>query len=66
MADLEQTRKALALALCRLIHFEPGDSRAVSDGFVAMFSVLVGDTRPEVMSIIDRELAIEERESQED
>ena len=47
-------RKALRLALARLIKFEPGDSRAVSDEYVAMAAVEAGDTSLGVMSVIDR------------
>jgi hypothetical protein len=46
-------RKALSLALKRLIVNEPPDSRAVSDEFVAMACVENGDTSLPVMNIID-------------
>lgn len=53
------TQKALDLALCYLGALEPGDSRAVSDEFVAMASVQRGDASPNVMAVIDAALARE-------
>lgn len=61
--NFEPMRKALALALCYLLQFEPGDSRAVSNEFVAMQAVLSGDTSGEVMPIIEAALAVAEREA---
>ena len=62
--NFEPLRKALALALCYLARFEPGDSRAVSNEFVAMSSVLAGDTSGEVMPIIEDALSVAEREAE--
>lgn len=50
--------KALNLALLYLARLEPGDSRAVSDEFVAMAAVASGDTAPEVMRVIDEALVV--------
>lgn len=50
-------RKSLSLALDRLFKFEPPDSRAVSDEFVAMAAVQGGDTSLRVMTVIDGGLA---------
>jgi len=54
--DQENTclRKALTVALAALEKYEPGDSRAVSDEFVAMAAVHGGDYSLPVMSVIDR------------
>lgn len=49
-------RKALSVALNMLIEYEPPDSRAVSDEFVAMAAVQAGDTSLPVMMVIDRAL----------
>jgi hypothetical protein len=57
--DESPTQRALNLALCYLGKLEPGDSRAVSDEFVAMFAVSTGDTSPEVLAVIDAALARE-------
>lgn len=54
IADL---KAALDLALARLIVNEPGDSRAVSDEFVAMAAVASGSYNGSCMTIINRELA---------
>jgi len=62
--NFEPLRKALALALCYLAQFEPGDSRAVSNEFVAMSSVLAGHTSGEVMPIIEAALVVAEREAE--
>jgi hypothetical protein len=43
---------ALKLAVNLLAPYEPGDSRAVSDEFVALAAVSVGDMSPEVMAVI--------------
>lgn len=50
---------ALKLAVNMLAPYEPGDSRAVSDEFVALAAVSVGDTSPEVMAVIRSALARE-------
>ena len=49
--------RALALAVSMLAPHEPGDSRAVSDEFVAIASVACGDTSPRVMEVIDGAIA---------
>lgn len=40
---IEDLEAALGLALCKLVVFEPPDSRAVSDEYVAMAAVHAGD-----------------------
>lgn len=50
-------RDALSLAVNMLAPLEPGDSRAVSDEFVALASVACGDMRQEVMDIIRARLS---------
>ena len=50
---------ALHLATCMLANFEPGDSRAVSNEFVALACVDIGDVRPEVMKVINDALDVE-------
>lgn len=50
-------REALMLAVNMLSIFEPGDSRAVSDEFVALACVCTGDTSPDVMAVIRAALA---------
>jgi len=61
MARMEEQnanlRAALSLALSWLIHNEPGDSRGVSDEFVAMASVLDDVMNDEVMPIIHKAIA---------
>lgn len=52
--------KALACAVNMLSIYEPPDSRAVSDEFVALAAVVSGDTSPEVMAVIDAKLARQE------
>jgi hypothetical protein len=52
-------KKALDLALCRLAPQEPGDSRAVSDEFVAMAAVAAGHCDQPVMAVIEKALANE-------
>jgi hypothetical protein len=54
IADLEL---ALDLAMARLVLAEPGDSRAVSDEFVAMACVQAKLTNEECRRIIRAELA---------
>lgn len=53
-------QRALNLALVYMSRFEPGDSRAVSDEFVAMAAVSIGNTSPEVIAVIDAALAAAE------
>lgn len=48
---------ALNLACAMLIRHEPGDSRAVSDEFVALASVAAGVVSPDVVRVIDAGLA---------
>lgn len=50
--QIKDLRDALSLAVNMLAPYEPGDSRAVSDEFVALASVVSGDTSGEVMPII--------------
>lgn len=50
-------QKALRLAVNMLSLYEPPDSRAVSDEFVALAAVDTGDTSPEVLAVIDAALA---------
>jgi hypothetical protein len=55
----QQQRRALELALDYLVEMEPGDSRAVSNEFVAMLGVLLGvepNTPGEDMAIIEKAL----------
>lgn len=52
-ADNNKVRMALALALSRLAPFEPGHSAAVSDEFVAMYSILAGVENDDAMKIIE-------------
>jgi hypothetical protein len=61
--NFEPLRNALALALCYLSQYESGDSRAVSNEFVAMAAVLAGDIAPDVIKIIDEGLKVAEQES---
>ena len=49
---LEHTQEALRLAVDMLAPLEPPDSRAVSDEFVALASVVTGDDTCEVMGVI--------------
>lgn len=55
-------QKALRLAVNKLSIYEPPDSRACSDEFVALAAVDAGDTCPLVMAVIDAALAIREGE----
>lgn len=48
----DAVREALELALGILGRMEPGDSRAVSNEFVAMAAVASGDTSDRVMAVI--------------
>ncbi len=50
----DKLQKALDLALAILVRFEPGDSRAVSDEFVAMASVAAGNENDACLEIIAR------------
>lgn len=59
MATKTEIAKALDLALARLIVFEPPDSRAVSDEFVAVADVAAGNPCPASLRIIDAALAVE-------
>ncbi|WP_156433895.1 hypothetical protein [Bradyrhizobium retamae] len=52
--DADALKRALVLAVDMLAANEPGDSRAVSNEFVALAAVSTGDTSPEVMAIIDQ------------
>lgn len=45
-------REALGLAVAMLSHYEPGDSRAVSDEFVALAAVACGIAKDEDWTII--------------
>lgn len=62
---IEDLEKAFDLATCRLGELEPGDSRAVSDEFVAMAAVLCGlfDHDGSIMKIIDEGLLREKAKS---
>jgi hypothetical protein len=53
---IEHFQKPLDLALCMLIKYEPPDSRAVSNEYVAMAAVASGDISGEVMPIIEAAL----------
>lgn len=53
---MEELNRALSLAVNLLAPLEPGDSRAVSNEFVALASVSTGDASPEVMAVIDAAL----------
>lgn len=59
MTRTEQLQAALDLALCRLIRFEPGDSRAVSGEFVAMAAVACDCVNDAALRIIKDALAKE-------
>lgn len=61
-AEVGRLREALNLALCWLVKNEPGDSRAVSNEFVAMAAVHGGYENDECMAIIRAALAGEGRE----
>ncbi len=50
--------KALDLALCYLGKFEPGDSRAVSNEFVAMAAIATGDFNDDCIAIVDAAAAV--------
>lgn len=54
-----ELQTALKLAVAMLAHTEPGDSRAVSDEFVALCSVSCGDSSGEVMPVIRRGLELD-------
>ena len=60
--DLEREKlilkKALDLALCMLYPHEPGDSRAVSDQFVALACIQIDDFNAMAVYIIDQSLAV--------
>lgn len=56
-AKLAQMRQALTLALARLEPLEPGDSRAVSDEFVAMAAIVAGIGNKKGDEIIEAALA---------
>jgi hypothetical protein len=60
--NFEPLRQALDLALCHLSKSEPGDSRAVSNEFVAMAAVLSGDVSPSVTAIISGALEAAKQE----
>lgn len=55
--EISDLREALGLALAYLSRFEPGDSRAVSDEFVAMAAVQCGIGDDACMAIINRALS---------
>jgi hypothetical protein len=57
IADMGAVHKALELALCWLAAHEPGDSRAVSDEFVAMTAILSNCANDHCVPIIERALA---------
>lgn len=48
-----QLERGLSLALCLLAPHEPPDSRAVSNEFVALAALHIGDASDGVMKIID-------------
>jgi hypothetical protein len=55
----QEQRRALELALDYLVEMEPGDSRAISNEFVAMLGVFLGvepNTPGEDMAIIEKAL----------
>jgi hypothetical protein len=54
--------KALDLAVCLLGKYEPPDSRAVSDVFVALAAVSCGNDNQECWDIIDRALEMERKQ----
>jgi hypothetical protein len=51
-----QVKRALSLAVSLLSKYEPPDSRAVSDEFVALACVDCGDVSGKVMDIIESAL----------
>lgn len=53
----EEVVKALNLALEMLGRYEPGDSRAVSDEYVAMAAVAAGRADAKCVRVIDRALS---------
>ncbi len=53
---IQRLELALSLALDKLIIFESGNSRCVSDDFVAMASVLVNNENDETISLIKKSL----------
>lgn len=52
-ATREQLKKALTLAVNMLAHYEPGDSRAVSNEFVALAAVQCDLVDDAVMKVIE-------------
>jgi hypothetical protein len=54
----EQLTRALSLAVDMLSIYEPPDSRAVSDEFVALACVDCGSVEGRVMDVIDAALAL--------
>ena len=57
MDRVDELLLALDVALNILIKFEPGDSRAVSDEFVAMASVAAGITNEQCIEILNKAIA---------
>lgn len=57
---LEVTEKALRLAVNMLSQYEPPDSRAVSDEFVALAAVSCGIANADAVRIIDAALQASE------
>jgi hypothetical protein len=49
---MDDMKTALELAVNMLSQYEPPDSRAVSNEFVALACIVCGDTSDEVMQII--------------
>jgi len=60
--ELEHRDKALDLAVCLLGKYEPPDSRAVSDVFVALAAVSCGNDNQECWDIIDKALEMERQQ----
>ena len=59
MTREERLGRALDLALAMLIKHEPGDSRAVSNEFVALATVAAGIDNDSSWAVIDTALAME-------
>lgn len=57
VAEIERLKEALSLAVQMLFPYEPGDSRAVSDEFVALAAVDCGLADDKCMKVIRDSLA---------
>lgn len=54
--EIDRLRRGLSVALNMLEPNEPPDSRAVSDEFVALYALSIGDSSDKVMAVIDAAL----------